>query len=409
MKGDIDKEFAQENLKRISANFELELLRLIKTLNLISQSKELYKGQITFIQALTDKYKLRLSDFTIRLLDLERSSREPSRAQDSENLFGVPREPTLTPESVAGIVHEIRDYLNEIGSEIEKNKDEYLNKLDSVYSVYNLQLGASQTDLDLKLRELQKEISRAAEPNGSGLIDKEKTKDVTGIDYVKPTLQQPETVKPRVRNIDYIGPDEPPNQAPHKPAPQAAASAKPKPEIKSTPKAASSDTEKEAKIKNSYIIGAGLLILGIIVGVLFYDMLMRMWGVEKISVVDAETSSVTRGQKEPSAQSPALEKKEVRAPEAPAQTKAESATPPDAELPGQPPAEPPAGDSPNYTVVGVGANVRSGPGMGNDVVTVVKEGEVFIGLGEKQGRWVKIQAPDGKEGWISTKVIRETD
>ncbi len=229
MKGDIDKEFAQENLKRISANFELELLRLIKTLNLISQSKELYKGQITFIQALTDRYKLRLSDFTIRLLDLERSSREPSRAQDSENLFGVPREPTLTPESVAGIVHEIRDYLNEIGSEIEKNKDEYLNKLDSVYSVYNLQLGASQTDLDIKLRELQKEISRVAEANGSGLNDKEKTEDVTGIDYVKPTLQQAETVKPRVRNIDYIGPDEPPKQVPHKPAAQAAASAKPKP------------------------------------------------------------------------------------------------------------------------------------------------------------------------------------
>lgn len=409
MKGDIDKEFAQENLKRISANFELELLRLIKTLNLISQSKELYKGQITFIQALTDRYKLRLSDFTIRLLDLERSSREPSRAQDSENLFGVPREPTLTPESVAGIVHEIRDYLNEIGSEIEKNKDEYLNKLDSVYSVYNLQLGASQTDLDIKLRELQKEISRVAEPNGSGLNDKEKTEDVTGIDYVKPTLQQAETVKPRVRNIDYIGPDEPPKQAPHKPAAQAAASAKPKPEIKSTPRAASSDNDKEAKIKNSYVIGAGLLILGIIVGVLFYDMLMRMWGVEEVSVVDIETSSVTSSQIEPAAESPALEKKEAKAPEAPAQTKAEPATPPDAELPGQPPAEPPAGDSLNYTVVGVGANVRSGPGMGNDVVTVVKEGEVFIGLGEKQGRWVKIQAPDGKEGWISTKVIRETD
>jgi hypothetical protein len=303
MKGDIDKEFAQENLKRISANFELELLRLIKTLNLISQS----------------------------------------------NLFGVPREPALTPETVAGIVHEIRDYLNEIGSEIEKNKDEYLSKLDSVYSVYNLQLGASQTDLDIKLRELQKEISRVAEPNGSGLIDKGKAEDVTGIDYVKPTLQQAETVKPRVR------------------------------------------------------------ILGIIVGVLFYDMLMRMWGVEEVSVVDIETSSVTSGRKEPVGESPALAKKEAKAPEAPAQTKAGPAAPPDAELPGQPPAEPPTGDSVNYTVVGVGANVRSGPGMGNDVVTVVKEGEVFIGLGEKQGRWVKIQAPDGKEGWISTKVIRETD
>src|SRR3990167_10423427 len=120
MKGDIDKEFAQENLKRISANFELELLRLIRTLNLISQSKELYKGQITFIQSLTDKYKLRLSDFTIRLLDLDRNFRHPSHAHDSENLFGVPKEPALTPASVAGIVHEIRDYLNEISSDIEK-------------------------------------------------------------------------------------------------------------------------------------------------------------------------------------------------------------------------------------------------------------------------------------------------
>ncbi len=432
MKGDIDKEFAQENLKRISANFELELLRLIRTLNLISQSKELYKGQITFIQSLTDKYKLRLSDFTIRLLDLERNSREPSHAHDSENLFGVPREPALTPESVAGIVHEIRDYLNEISSDIERNQNEYLNKLDSVYSVYNLQLGASQTDLDLKLRELQKEISRVAESNGSGMSEKKKTEEVTGIDYVKPTLQQPETVKPRVRNIDYIGPDEPQKQVSHKAAPQAA-SAKPKAEIKSTPNTASADPDNDAKIKNSYFIGAGLLILGIIVGVLFYDMLMRMWGVEEVSVVDAETYSVSSTKKEPAAESPASVKKEVKAPVeaalnnkplppakpvvavngdnavAPAQTKAEPPSLFNTKVPVEAPAVAPAGGSANYTVVGVGANVRSGPGMGNDVVTYVKEGDVFKGLGEKQGRWVKIQAPDGKEGWISTKVIRETD
>lgn len=403
MKGDIDKELAQENLKRISANFELELLRLIRTLNLISQSKELYKGQITFIQSLTDKYKLRLSDFTIRLLDLERNSREPSHAHDPENLFGVPREPALTPASVAGIAHEIRDYLNEISSDIERNQNEYLNKLDSVYSVYNLQLGASQTDLDLKLRELQKEISRVAESNGSGMGEKEKTEEVTGIEYVKPTLQQPETVKPRVRNIDYIGPDEPPKQVSHKAAPQAAASAKPKAEIKSTPKTASADPDNDAKIKNTYFIGAGLIILGIIVGVLFYDMLMRMWGVEEVSVVDAETYSVSSTKKEPAAESPASVKKEVKAPvEAALDNKPLPPAKPEA-------AVAPAGGSASYTVVGVGANVRSGPGMGNDVVTYVKEGDVFMGLGEKQGRWVKIQAPDGKEGWISTKVIRETD
>ncbi len=122
MKGDIDKELAQENLKRISANFELELLRLIKTLNLISQSKELYKGQITFIQALTDRYKLRLSDFTIRLLDLERNSHEQPNTQSPESVFGTPKEPSLTPAAVAGIAHEIREYLNEISAEIEKTR-----------------------------------------------------------------------------------------------------------------------------------------------------------------------------------------------------------------------------------------------------------------------------------------------
>ncbi len=433
MKGDIDKEFAQENLKRISANFELELLRLIRTLNLISQSKELYKGQITFIQAFTDKYKLGLSDFTIRLLDLERNSREPSQPHDAENLFGAPVKPSLTPANVAGIVHELREYLNKISTEIESNKDEYLNMLDSVYSVYNLQLGASQTDLDVKLRELQKEISRAAESNGAGIGDKDKPGAVTGIDYVKPTLQQPETAKPRARNIDYIGPDEPDKQASRKAPPQAA-DVKPKPEIKSTAKTAAGEADKDARIKNSYVIGAGLLILGIIVGVLFYDMLMRMWGVEEVSVTDRETSSVSSAKKEPSAVNPpAIGKNNEKAPgdaaldnkplspakpadavkadksEVSAQTKAQPPAILKVKMPAEAPAPETAGSAESYTVVGVGANVRSGPGMGNDVVTYVKEGDVFRGLGEKQGRWVKIETPDGKEGWISTKVIREID
>jgi hypothetical protein len=430
MKGDIDKDLAQENLKRISANFELELLRLIKTLNLISQSKELYKGQITFIQALTDRYKLRLSDFTIRLLDLERKSREPVAAPDPENLFTTPKDAPLTPASVAAIVYEIRDYLNEISSDIEKNKEEYLNKLDSIYSVYNLQLGASQTDLDHKLRELQKEISRVAESNGSALAEKEKTEDVTGIDYVKPSLRRPETVKPeepakpRARNIDYIGPDEPRTETPRKAPPQDAHAPKAKTEIKSTPKTATAETDKDAKIKNSYVIGAGLLILGIIVGVLFYDMLMRMWGVEEVSVVDVETYPATEARKEPASKSQdATTETEVKAPEVPkpaaevkskkaeeaAGIKAPALPPKTEKQPETPPAQPPAEATVNYTVIGVGANVRSGPGMGNDIVTVVKEGEVFKGLGEKQGRWVKIQAPDGKEGWISGKVIREAN
>jgi len=428
MKGDIDKDIAQDNLKRISANFELELLRLIKTLNLISQSKELYKGQITFIQALTDRYKLRLSDFTIKLLDLERKSREPAREGSGENLFAPPSEHALTPSAVADVVFEIRDYLNGISDEIEKNKDEYLQKLDSVYSVYNLQLGASQTDLDLKLRELQKEIARASESNGSGQMEPGKTEDVTSIDYVKPSVREPETVKPaetvkpKARNIDYIGPDEPPKEEAAPKQTAQAASAKPKPGIKSTPKTAETETDKDAKIKNSYVIGAGLLILGIVVGVLFYDMLMRMWGVEKVPAVNETTYSSPAAKKEPAPEvKPPAAVTKAQAPKAPVtetvkkeetvesqvQTKPALMQPAVEKAP-EPQPQPQEEPTVTYTVIGVGANVRSGPGMGNDVVTVVKEGDVFSGTGETQGRWVRIRTSDGSEGWISTKVIQET-
>ncbi|MFI5323831.1 MAG: hypothetical protein ACHQ6U_09930, partial [Thermodesulfobacteriota bacterium] len=256
MKGDIDKVQTQENLKRISANFELELLRLIKTLNLISQSKELYREQMTFIQAVTDRYKLRLSDFTIRLLDMERKSHAASLAQDTDNQFSTQKEPVLTPSSVIEVITELRQYFNQISTEIENNKNDYLNKLDSVYSVYNLQLGASQTDLDLKLRELQKEIARVPDSNGSGGDEKDLTDDITQIDYVRPSLQQHETVKTKSNRIDYIGPDEPIKRVPNKTTAQATPNTKTKTETKTETKAntasAEAEADKNAKIKNSY-------------------------------------------------------------------------------------------------------------------------------------------------------------
>jgi hypothetical protein len=43
--------------------------------------------------------------------------------------------------------------------------------------------------------------------------------------------------------------------------------------------------------------------------------------------------------------------------------------------------------------------------MGNDAVTFRKR--AMYSRARQAGRGV--QAPDGKEGWISTKVIRETD
>ncbi|MFI5324081.1 MAG: SH3 domain-containing protein, partial [Thermodesulfobacteriota bacterium] len=184
-------------------------------------------------------------------------------------------------------------------------------------------------------------------------------------------------------------------------------------------------------------------ILGIIVGVLFYDMLMRMWGVQEVSVIDVKTYTSQANKAAKKVPPPQTAKEQVKAPSvhdaAKEKIREDKNIPPQIQPPQEPAKEKPVdivsdqlqskaekvaankqplvqkgqsfqtaatGTVVKYKVIGVGANVRSGPGMGNDVVTVVNEGDVFSGLGEKNGRWVKIQAPDGKEGWISAKVIQ---
>ena len=122
MKGDNNKDLARENLKRISASFELELLRLIRTLNLISQARELYKNQVDQFQQLTDKYKFGLSDFTIRLLDAERKSREASEPGDDENLYAPPTEHPSDTGPIIEIVDEFREYLDGIGAELDAKR-----------------------------------------------------------------------------------------------------------------------------------------------------------------------------------------------------------------------------------------------------------------------------------------------
>ncbi|MEQ9618731.1 MAG: SH3 domain-containing protein [Deltaproteobacteria bacterium] len=433
MKGDIDKDLARENLRRISTNFELDLLRLIKTLNLISQSRELYKNQIDRIETLTEKYKSGLNVFTVKLLDAERKSSSPSSPSLGDP-YSPPGEPLSQVQSFTGIIDELRGYLDDIGTEIEKLKKEHLDKLDSVYSVYNLELGASQTDLDAKLLGLQNELTRLA---ASGIYGAEQKKEQNGR-----TAEKTDSKEIDENKKDIIAPPGTKPETAKKAVTPDTASAKTKPSFSSSDSKPTEDEDKNSALKSTYVIGAGLLIFGVIIGVLFYDLLMRRWGVleyteqEMIDVLGSGEITANGGAPVPETDGTT----DRLAEEAPDTVQPDGIDTPDAsalleewaesgKIPGgaesdaidneaekvvqsseadeETATEPPAPDYKSYTVQGAGANVRSGPGMNHSIVTVVKRGQEFKGTGKRQGRWYKIIAPDGKEGWISGKIIRE--
>ncbi|MCA9931358.1 MAG: SH3 domain-containing protein [Anaerolineales bacterium] len=58
-------------------------------------------------------------------------------------------------------------------------------------------------------------------------------------------------------------------------------------------------------------------------------------------------------------------------------------------------------------VVNTGAlNVRSGPGIGYDIVTVVNQGVTVTLLGRNaNSTWAKIQVSDGRQGWVNASLI----
>ncbi|HXG31557.1 MAG TPA: SH3 domain-containing protein [Thermodesulfobacteriota bacterium] len=347
-------------LNRLSHDFEVDLIRLLKTLSLLSQSKSILEKHTEYIRGRSSEFQNRLSGFIVTLLELEREIGELPGIP-----AGVGKEPndglSRQIERLKAVLRDCIGYAREMNDDLEKTSGECINSLDLVHRFYTLELQSTQIELDSRLKGLENSLSRALA-------------EASALER-KTASQKPEEYTQK--GAYNIG--ETPIRAPKKPL------------------VGFSGRNK------GVVFGLFLILVSLIFGLWILDNRKETEGIGIRSGSEAVPSMeiLEKGDVQ-------LGKEEKRRGEdkmGEGGTSEIGETHPTAREEVQ---EPLFRKKP-LTVIGPGAYIRGGAGMDYPIFSEVKSGEVFERLDEERGNWIKIKTRDGTVGWISKKVVREIE
>ncbi|HWP92429.1 MAG TPA: SH3 domain-containing protein [Thermodesulfobacteriota bacterium] len=359
------EELMNKELSRLSHDFELDLIRLIKTLSLISQSKSILEKHTEYLRARSAEFQKSLSSFTITLLELEKEIDESTQI-----LSEVGKDPNYKLnkkiERLRVILGDYLAYAREMSDNLKKTSEEQINSLELAHRLYTQELCSNQIELDSRLKELQSNLSKTFAEFGALTNEKK-------ITPLKSEEGEPKGISPA---------DKPPITPP------------------------------EGQPKN--ITGGNKGITIGLASLIFVALLFGLWlfyNQKEPQEIGEELRPEAVLPKEPSEEVVVefSEEKERTGEETISQEEMK-------EIPETNPAETeeveekieqPPSQKKLLTVIGAGAYVRGGPGIDYPVFSVVKEGEIFERLDAERGNWIKIQTWDGTVGWISKKVVRE--
>jgi len=148
-----------EKLSRLSSDFELDLNRLLKTVSLYTQSKEILQKNFAHLDLESTNFQKNLGNFTISLLELEKKISEKFIAHVE-----------ITPESLQDLnryindlkllINEYINYTKELNHLSEKTSSEDIDNLEAIKNLYDLELRSAQKELDSRLERLAISISK---------------------------------------------------------------------------------------------------------------------------------------------------------------------------------------------------------------------------------------------------------
>lgn len=351
-----------ERLNRLSQGFELDLIRLLKTLSLISQSKDILEKHIGFLSSRSTEFQNRLSGFTINLLELEKELSELSLKP-----VGLGEE---LNDKLKGYIKDLRALLNsyltharEINDDLEKKSGEYINELELTRKLYTLELQSTQIELDSRLRELQSNLSKT---------------------LIKISSLENEAVAHPTKSEGYI--------------PEG---------IPDVSKYSIRSFKSSIKGHKGVVFSLVSLVFALLLGLWVSNNGRELTKIGKSSMTEALSSKETL--KKVEAGGRASEEKKISEKEI-AQEKMEKTTEPRLiEGRGERGKEEQLSSQKKHlTVIALGANIRGGPGIEYPIFSVAKEGDIVEGLDKERAQWIKVRTLDGKEGWISKELVKGT-
>jgi hypothetical protein len=354
-----------ETLSRLSSDFELDLIRLLKTVSLLTQSKEILQRNFEHLDLKSTNFQTNLGTFTISLLELENKINEKS-------ISTVEKSPALYQDfhiyinDIKLLIKEYISYAKELNDVLKNKSRDDFNNLEVIKNLYELELRIAQTELDSRLKNLESCISET--------ISKVSDSD-------SKTIKLPSNLSSLTQENQTV--------------------------------AAASINSKRDTLTNSQIIilSSVSIFFGFIIGIaLFYLLTQKDLSSKFISSDIQNISPMSSAKKSNISKESTKEKKDVTqkvSAEASIKHNQEKyLTENDQEIRKTSKIE---YQKKFLTITGPGANIRNGPGINYSVLAIAKGGEILENLHEKHGIWIKVKQYDGTEGWVSKKLVRDVE
>lgn len=361
MKTESNKDPFEQEIRRISAEFELDILRIVKIRSMITSLREVVDDESVMVREKTSELVSILNGLRG---DLDKVSGGVSYLADRGS-------DSIDTEDIISNIDHHKSSIIRISNEIEMNSGKNISRLESLFDTYSSELLAYKDILDTRIKDLYEDIRRNR--------PKEAQTESTAHGRQNNKTEERTDKVQRDSGLPFIS-------------------------------GADSNNKKQGNsflqvIPRRFLVATALIIAALSL----YSYQSFYNGTEGqtdstdniVTTRNGDTVKDTSDSAEPLSENIDISKGEgsEAGPKEPNEISSE---------------DPGLGqgayrEKETYILRVRGANIRSGPGRGYEIVTVVRSGDILEKSPGETERWMKVKTEDGLEGWIAKSLTQKVE